>query len=222
MKTEIEKTDLSIQADVIAELSYDPEVKVTDIGVLVKDGIVTLNGYATSYGEKWEAVKAAKRVARVVAIVDNIELMLPNSIHHTDEHIAAAAVNQIEATPAILPGTVQITVSEGWITLGGEVECWHQRDAAKNAVLHLSGVTGVSNMISLKPPQSSEKAETAIQLAFKRNSLLATHQIKVQKSENNVSLSGDVRNHAEREEAERVAWSAPGVTSVDNHLAVIW
>ena len=218
----MQKSDCQIQSDVLAELSYDPGVKVTDIGVLVKDGIVTLNGYATSYGEKWEAVKAAKRVAGVLALVDNIELMLPNTIHHTDEHIAAAAAKQIEVTPSILPGTVQITVSKGWITLEGEVEWWYQRDSAKNAVLHLSGVTGVSNMITLSPPQPSEKPDIAIQSAFKRNALLAGHEIDVQASESNVSLRGDVRNHAEREEAERVAWSAPGVKSVDNHLAVRW
>ena len=222
MKTEIEKSDQAIQTDVLAELTYDPGVKVTDIGVLVKDGIVTLNGYATSYGEKWEAVKAAKRIAGVVALVDNIELVLPNTIHHTDEHIASAAAKQIEATPAILPASVQITVSKGWITLEGEVEWWYQRDCAKNAVLHLSGVTGVSNMISLKPPQPAEKTQPAIESAFKRNALLAAHKIDVQASENTVSLRGDVRNHAEKEEAERVAWSAPGVTSVDNHLAVKW
>ena len=222
MKTNTEKSDREIQTDVSAELSYAPEVKVTDIGVLVKDGIVTINGYATSYGEKWEAVKAAKRVAGVVALVDNIELMLPNTIHHTDEHIAAAAAKQIAATPSILAGSVHITVSEGWITLEGEVEWWYQRDSAKNAVLHLAGVTGVSNMISLKPTQPSEKTDTAIQSAFKRNALLAAHEIKVQTADNNVSLHGDVKNHAEREEAERVAWSAPGVTSVDNHIAVKW
>ena len=102
------------------------------------------------------------------------------------------------------------------------MEWWYQRDSANNAVLHLAGVTGVSNMISLKPTQPSEKTDTAIQSAFKRNALLAAHKIKVQTAENSVSLCGDVKNHAEREEAERVAWSAPGVTSVDNHIAVKW
>ena len=222
MITNIQKTDEKIQRDVLAELKFDPSVKVTDIGVLVSDGTVTLNGYATSYSEKWEAVKATKRVARVNAIADEIEVRLPNSSSQTDGDIAHRALKLIDASPSILAGTVHVTVSEGWVTLEGEVEWWYQRDSAKNAIRHLPGLKGVSNLISIKSIVTPEGIENDITSAFERNALLDSSKIKVETSGHNVVLHGRVRNHAERDEAERVAGCAPGVTSVDNQLAVKW
>jgi len=222
MTTKPDKTDPEIKTDVLAEMTYDPNVKVTDIGVLVKDGTVTLNGYATSYGEKWEAVRAAKRVAGVNAIADEIEVRMPNSSCQTDGDIAHAALKLIDESPSILPGTVQVTVSEGCVTLEGEVEWWYQRDSAKNAIRHLPGLKGVSNLISIKSIVTPDGIEKDIKSAFERNALLDSSNIKVETSGHNVVLHGRVRNHAEREEAERVAGCAPGVTSVDNQLAVKW
>lgn len=222
MKSNIKKTDTELKKDVLAELKYEPSVKVTDIGVLVNDGAVTLNGYASTYGEKWDAVRAAKRVAGVKAIADDIEVKLPDSQRRTDGDIAAAAANQIDWSTTIPTGTIEVAVREGWITLEGEVEWWYQKDAAENAVRYLAGVKGVSNLITIKPKVASAEVATAIKSAFERNALLDANKIQVETSGNKVVLRGKVRNHAERDEAERAAWGAPGVWSVDNKLKVAW
>jgi osmotically-inducible protein OsmY len=226
MQSTIEKTDTELQSDVIAELKYEPIVKVTDIGVLVKDGTVTLNGYVSSYVQKYEAVQAVKRIAGVKAIADDIEIQLPDSIHHTDGDIAAAAVNQINWSTSIPPGTVRVTVSEGWISLEGEVDGWHQRNVAASVVRHMSGVLGVSNQLSVKtnsePTAKPVEVERAIKSAFKRSAVVDANQIRVETNDGTVTLSGNVRNLAERDEAERAAWSAPGVFTVENQLMVKW
>jgi osmotically-inducible protein OsmY len=222
MQRTIEKTDTELQKDVMSELEYDPSVKVSDIGVLAKNGTVTLNGYATSYNEKWEAVHATKRVAGVKAIADDIEIQLPASYHRTDTDIAAAAINQIEWSTTIPSGTVQATVRNGWITLDGEVEWWYQKNAAGGLVKQMAGVKGVTNSISISPKVTKKAVETDIKSAFKRSAMLDAKHIRVETSGNNVILHGQVRNYSEYDEAERVAWSEPGVSSVDNRLEVDW
>lgn len=222
MKINIEKSDRELKTDVLSELKYEPSVRVTDIGVLVKDGTVTLNGSTTTYGEKSEAVRAVKRVAGVKAIADDIEVKLLGSRHRTDGDIAAAAAHHIDWFTTIPVGTVTVTVREGWITLEGEVEWWYTKNAAGDAVNHLSGVRGVSNLISIKPKLTATEIETAIQSAFKRNALLDANHIHVETAANTVILRGEVRNYTEREEAERIAWAGPGVFSVDNQLTVKW
>ena len=222
MNKVIAKSDAEIKSDVLAELIFEPSVKVTDIGVLVKDGTVTLNGFATSYGERWDAVRAAKRVAGVKAIADNIEVKLLESLRCTDGDIATAAANQIDWFLAIPHGTVGITVREGRITLDGEVEWWYQKNGSENAVLHLAGVKAVNNLITIKLKLASEDVQTAIKSAFERNALFDARKIQVETIGNKVVLRGKVRNHAEREEAERAAWAATGVLSVDNQLKIEW
>ena len=223
MSTATDKSDTEIKNDVLSELKYEPSVKISDIGVLVKDGTVTLNGFATSYGEKYDAVKVTKRVAGVRAIADDIEVKFPESMKRNDGDIATAAANNIEWLSWTLPGkTVQVTVREGWITLEGQVEWWYQKDAAENTVRYLSGVKGVSNQITIKPKLSATKVEDAIEAAFKRSALVDAEKIEVETSGNKVTLTGKVRNYGERDEAERVAWAAPGVYSVDNKLKVEW
>ena len=222
MKSNLKKSDTDLKRDVLAELKYEPSVKITDIGVLVKDGTVTLNGYATNYGEKWDAVRATKRVAGVKAIADDIEVKLPDSLRRTDGDIATAAANQIDCSPMVSSGTVRVTVREGWITLEGEVDGWYRKDAAESAVQHLMGIKGVTNQIVIKPVLEPGDVELAIKSAFERNALLDAFKIQVGTSENRVTLSGNVRNYAEREEAELAAWAAAGVFSVDNQLKVEW
>lgn len=220
MNITLKKTDAELKSDVLSELKYEPSVKVTDIGVLVKDGTVTLNGSANSYGKKWEAVSAVKRVSGVKAVADEIEVNLPNSPHHTDTDIASAAVSQIDWSTTIPVGTVVVTVRDGWLTLDGEVEWGYQKDSAMKFVRHLAGVKGVSNLISIKPRVAVKEIETDIESAFKRNAVVEANKIQVETSGNKVILRGMVRNYAELEEAERVAWGASGVLSVDNQLQV--
>lgn len=222
MKSKVGKTDTELKNDVLSELKYEPSVKATDIGVVVKDGTVTLNGDVANYSEKWGAVRAAQRIAGVEAIADDIKVTLPDSLRHTDGDIAAAAANQISWSAVVPSETVKVIVRDGWLTLEGEVEWWYQKNSAEDAVRHLIGVKGVSNWISIKPKPTSEEVETAIKSAFERNALLEAGKIEVESYGNKVTLLGKVRNYAEREEAERVAWAAPGVSSVDNQLTVKW
>jgi osmotically-inducible protein OsmY len=167
-------------------------------------------------------VSAAKRVAGVRAIADDIEVKLPDSIRRTDGEIAAAAANQIDWSTTIPRGAVEVTVSEGQTTLEGEVEWWYQKNAAENAVQYLAGVTGVTNAITIKPKLAPGDIETALKSALARSALLDAKTIRVEISANKVLLRGTVRNYFEREEAERVAWAAPGVYSVENQLKVEW
>ena len=217
-----DKTDTEIKTDVLSELKYDPSLKVTEIGVLVTDGIVTLNGYATSFDEKLAAVHAVKRVAGVVAIADDIELHIPDANHRTDGEIAAAAAHKIAWATTIPTGTVQITVRNGWIILEGEVEWWYQKNAAETVMRSISGVHGVSSSISIKPTDKIAAVGMGIEAAIDRNAMLDASKIRVEIVGSKVILHGTVRTLAQREEAERIAWAAQGVFSVEDHLAVKW
>ena len=217
-----DKTDTEIKTDVLSELKYDPSLKVTDIGVLVKDGTVALNGYATSFDEKLAAVHAVKRVAGVVAIADDIELHIPDANHRTDGEIAAAAAHKIEWATTIPKGTVEITVRNGWIILEGEVEWWYQKNAAETVVRSISGVHGVSSSISIKPTDKIAAVGMGIEAAIDRNAMLDASKIRIEIVGSKVILHGTVRTLAQREEAERIAWAAQGVFSVEDHLAVKW
>ena len=218
----LDKTDTEIKTDVLSELKYDPSLKVTEIGVLVTDGVVTLTGYTTSFDEKLAAVHAVKRVAGVVAIADDIELHIPDANHRTDGEIAAAAAYKIEWATTIPKGTVQITVRNGWIILEGEVEWWYQKNAAETVVRSIAGIHGVSNSISIKPTDKIPAVGMEIEAAIDRNALLDAKQIRIEIAGSKVMLHGTVPTLTQREEAERVAWAAQGVCSVDNHLAIKW
>ncbi len=217
MNKTIERTDAELKTDVLAELKSEPSVKVTDIGVLVKDGTVTLNGYATSYVEKRKAVQAAKRVAGVKAIADDIAVNLPGSCHRTNGDIAAAVASQIDGSTT---ETVKITVRDGWVTLAGEVERWEQKDAVGNVVQNLLGVKGVSNRISITPPLT--EVESAIKSTFPPSACLNANQIPVETAGNEVNFCSNVLNFTALEEAKRVTWAALGELLVDDQITVKW
>ncbi len=218
----LDKTDTEIKTDVLSELKYDSSLKVTEIGVLVTDGTVTLTGYTTSFDEKLAAVHAVKRVAGVVAIADDIELHIPDANHRTDGEIAAAAAHKLAWATTIPAGTVQITVRNGWIILEGEVEWWYQKNAAETVMRSISGVHGVSSSIRVQPTDKIPAVGMDIEAAIDRNAMLDASKIRVEIVGSKVILHGTVRTLAQREEAERIAWAAQGVFSVEDHLAVKW
>ncbi|MGO8928495.1 MAG: BON domain-containing protein [Limisphaerales bacterium] len=214
------KTDVELKSDVLAELEYEPGVKVEDIGVSVKDGIVTLNGTVSSYAEKLAAACAVKRVAGVRGLAEDLAVEVSESARRTDSEIAATALQAIGRVSAVPEGSVKVMVREGSLTLEGMVDGWHQKTAVEEAVRHLAGVRGVTDLIKLRPGPDSVDVKRAIEAAFQRHALLDARRLQVEAEGGKVVLRGDVRSFMEREEAERAAWAAPGVTAVENRIAI--
>ncbi len=214
-------TDKDIQQAVLRELEWEPQVKSTEIGVVVKEGIVTLTGTVDSYTKRYQAERAAKRVAGVKAVVNELEVKLPSSSERTDEDIARAAVRALEQHSSVPHDRIKIRVSDGWITLEGDLEWQYQREAAEAAVRYLMGVKGVINLITVKPRVAPSEIRAKIEEALRRAAELDAERITVETDGSKVILRGRVRAWAEREEAERAAWRAPGVTLVENHITVV-
>lgn len=215
------KTDSQIQADVIEELKWDPSVTHEHIGVAVSNGIVTLSGTVPSYAEKWTAEKAAQRVAGAKVVVEDIKVKFFDSYKKDDQDIAAAILNQFKWNIQIPEDQLKVSVEDGWVGLTGEVEWEYQRAAAENAVRNLTGVQGVSNNIKLKAKKIQPSVvKHKIEEALKREAEREARRISVEVRDNKVILTGKVHSNAEREDAKWAAWSAPGVTTVENNLSI--
>ncbi len=214
------RSDVDIQADVLEELKWDMRVKPNEIGVAVKDGIVTLTGWVDSYLKKMAAETAAHRVQGVKAVANDIEVRLLSFAERTDADLAAAVVNALKWDAFIPADKIDVTVSKGWVTLKGQVEFGFQRRAAERAVQRLSGVKGVSNLITIKPLLSPTDLKQKIEQALVRNAETDARHITVEVQGGKVILYGTVRSYAEKQEAEDAAWSAPGVSEVDNRIVV--
>jgi osmotically-inducible protein OsmY len=214
------RRDSDIKRDVELELRWDPDIKSDDIGVAVKDGVVTLTGFVRSFSEKYEAERDAKRVSGVAGLANDIEVKLPSSDERPDPEIAREAATAIKTQLPFTHEHITPAVRDGWVTLEGEVEWNYQRIFAETAVRRLKGVKGVSNLIHVKPRVAPSDVKRKIEDALKRRAELEADEITVEANGGEVVLRGKVRSWAERKEAERAAWQAPGVTKVDNRISV--
>jgi osmotically-inducible protein OsmY len=214
------KTNRQLQHDVIDELEWEPSIDASKIGVTAKEGVITLTGNVSRYSEKMEAEKLAKSIAGVKAVANDIEVRLPGASERNDTEIASAAINAFTWHTSVPNEKIQVTVRNGWITLDGEVDWQYQRQAARDAVCHLTGVKGVTNNIALKAQPVATDIETKIEAAFKRKAEVDANHVHVNVAGSKVKLRGDVASWSEYTEAERVAWAAPGVLNVDNELTV--
>jgi osmotically-inducible protein OsmY len=212
--------DLELKKSVESELNFEPSINAAEIGVAVKNGVVTLSGRVPSYWEKVSAERAAARVSGVKAVANELEVRLPGSSERTDEDIAQAAVDTFRWSVFVPQDRIKVKVSKGWITLEGNVDWQYQKSAAEKAVRKLYGVLGVSNLIEVKPQVSKAEVKTSIEAALKRLAEVDANRIRVDTEDGKVVLSGSVRSWFEREEAERAAWAAPGVRSVEDRIAI--
>lgn len=215
------KTDAQLKTDVVSELNWEPSVNSTEIGVEVKSGVVTLAGHVDSYAQKLRAEHAAQRVSGVRALAVEIDVRVTGSSQCTDAEIGLAASNTLEWSTYIATRQIQVLVQQGWVTLSGEVEWAHERQAAISAIRFLRGVKGVSDNIVLKSVVSAAGVKADIEAALKRRATDDAKNIFVEVNGADVVLSGTTDTWTERSLASHSAWATAGVPGVVNNILVV-
>lgn len=214
------KTNEDLQKDVQNAIKWEPLLHAAEIGVTVKDGVVTLTGTVDSYAKKLEAEDAAKNVAGVKAVVEKIEIKSGNWGKTSDNEIATEVLNALKWDWQVPNDKVKVKVEDGWITLSGELSWNYQKDAAKKSVNNLTGVKGVTNNISIKSESHDAIEQKDVENALERNWSINANDIAVRVSGTKVTLTGTVSSWYQKEEAGRIAWKTPGIWSVENELEV--
>ena len=214
------KDNSELQKEVQNAIKWEPLLNAAEIGVTVKDGVVSLTGVVDSYVKKMEAENAAKKVIGVRALVENIEVKFPNSWSKTDNEIATEVLKTLKSNYSFPNEKITVKVEDGWVTLEGNLPWNYQKDAAKEAVNYLTGVKGVSNNITIKSEVNDAIEQTEIENALSRSWSINDNDINVKVSGTKVTLSGTVNSWYQKEEAGRIAWKTRGVWNVENNLAV--
>jgi osmotically-inducible protein OsmY len=214
------KNNEALQTDVQNAIKWEPLLHAAEIGVTVKDGIVSLTGVVDSYAKKLEAEHAAKKVYGVKGLVEKIEVKFPNAWTKSNLEIANEVLNALKTNSAVPKDKVRVQVEDGWVTLEGELPWHYQKEAAKKAVHYLTGVKGVSNLIEIKSASHDALEKKDIEAAIKRSWAVDDCTIHVHVSGNTVDLTGTVHSFYQKEEAGRIAWNTPGIWHVANELAV--
>lgn len=212
--------DLQLRHDVEAELDWDSRLDSRQIGVAVKNGVVSLSGHVGSYAEKRAAEEAVQSVSGVRAVANDIAIELPTTARRSDAELAESVVSALQSNVSIPAERIHVFVRDGWITLEGEVPMWYQKSAAETAVAALAGVKGISNGISINAQAGVEDVRHMIEDAFRRRAQLDARRITVTTAGGTVTLEGEVQTWGERQQAEAAAWQAPGVSQVIDKITV--